>query len=604
MEFNFSEFDKKYFPFKLDKEKTITSDNFDNKKIIIEDIDNNNIKLFSINYDIKSLNFYSISLIQFIDIEKLNETFENFDRKIEKIKLNGYLTNGKNNKLFFPNLNILIIKNSIYPNFDIFQQFNFHNNQLQTFKLENFKFSSNDQIKEFFYFIKEKKIRNLYLKDIFIEILEENDISEECGIIKSYFDFNGYQFFIYFNEQNFLCENIQSLFLENCRLVNINLDNFSTIDKSIKVIFNKNSILNIEDSLLKYSSNEEGISLALNGDYNINNKIFEIINNYKLNSLKFVNFDYSENLNLSFKNIKCNNLKFKQCHNNFIKEILSNIKSPINSLSIKDSFGDYDSFIIIDNINLFSGNNISLKIIDSNFDIPKINYHYLKLCFYSLEKEELNNNINLISTIYQKHNNLILEGNIFSIFSEIKNFEAENIIFDNLILDENIEKSLQNSNICEKEITYLNMFKFFPSNKKINLDYTTFNNFVYLNNEINDFEHLISLLLYEEDKKLEEIIKKVNNSIQNFYNQNQTFCFLIKNNIEYRNIVLSLTCFSYQKTLSQKNILEQHLKDNFIKNKCEKENFKILSIFYFSEEQRKIIENLKNISFKKNVYKK
>jgi hypothetical protein len=148
------------------------------------------------------------------------------------------------------------------------------------------------------------------------------------------------------------------------------------------------------------------------------------------------------------------------------------------------------------------------------------------------------------------------------------------------------------------------MFKFFPSNKKINLDYTTFNNFVYLNNEINDFEHLISLLLYEEDKKLEEIIKKVNNSIQNFYNQNQTFCFLIKNNIEYRNIVLSLTCFSYQKTLSQKNILEQHLKDNFIKNKCEKENFKILSIFYFSEEQRKIIENLKNISFKKNVYKK
>ena len=604
MEFNFSEFDKKYFPFKLDKEKTITSDNFDNKKIIIEDIDNNNIKLFSINYDIKSLNFYSISLIQFIDIEKLNETFENFDRKIEKITLNGYLTNGKNNKLFFPNLNDLIIKNSIYPNFDIFQQFNFQNNQLQTFKLENFKFSSNDQIKEFFYFIKEKKIRNLYLKDIFIEILEENNISEECGIINTYFDFNGYQFFFYINEQKILCENIQSLFLENCRLVNINLDNFTTIDKSIKVIFNKNSILNIEDSLLKYSSNEKGISLALNGDYNINNKIFEIINNYKLNSLKFVNFDYSENLNLSFKNIKCNNLKFKQCHNNFIKEILSNIKSPINSLSIKDSFGDYDSFIIIDNINLFSGNNISLKIIDSNFDIPKINYHYLKLCFYSLEKEELNNNINLISTIDQKHNNLILEGNIFSIFSEIKNFEAENIIFDNLILDENIEKSLQNTNICEKEITYLNMFKFFSSNKKINLDYTTFNNFVYLNNEINDFEHLISLLLYEEDKKIEEVIKKVNNSIQIFYNQNQTFCFLIKNNVEFRNIILSLTCFYNQKTLSQNNILEQHLKNNFIKNECEQENFKILSIFYFSEEQRKIIENLKNISFKKNVYKK
>ena len=604
MEFNFSEFDKKYFPFKLDKEKTITSDNFDNKKIIIEDIDNNNIKLFSINYDIKSLNFYSISLIQFIDIEKLNETFENFDRKIEKITLNGYLTNGKNNKLFFPNLNDLIIKNSIYPNFDIFQQFNFQNNQLQTFKLENFKFSSNDQIKEFFYFIKEKKIRNLYLKDIFIEILEENNISEECGIINTYFDFNGYQFFFYINEQKILCENIQSLFLENCRLVNINLDNFTTIDKSIKVIFNKNSILNIEDSLLKYSSNEKGISLALNGDYNINNKIFEIINNYKLNSLKFVNFDYSENLNLSFKNIKCNNLKFKQCHNNFIKEILSNIKSPINSLSIKDSFGDYDSFIIIDNINLFSGNNISLKIIDSNFDIPKINYHYLKLCFYSLEKEELNNNINLISTIDQKHNNLILEGNIFSIFSEIKNFEAENIIFDNLILDENIEKSLQNTNICEKEITYLNMFKFFRSNKKINLDYTTFNNIVYVNNEINDFEHLISLLLYEEDKKIEEVIKKVNNSIQIFYNQNQTFCFLIKNNVEFRNIILSLTCFYNQKTLSQNNILEQHLKNNFIKNECEQENFKILSIFYFSEEQRKIIENLKNISFKKNVYKK
>ena len=604
MEFNFSEFDKKYFPFKLDKEKTITSDNFDNKKIIIEDIDNNNIKLFSINYDIKSLNFYSISLIQFIDIEKLNETFENFDRKIEKITLNGYLTNGKNNKLFFPNLNVLIIKNSIYPNFDIFQQFNFQNNQLQTFKLENFKFSSNDQIKEFFYFIKEKKIRNLYLKDIFIEILEENNISEECGIINTYFDFNGYQFFFYINEQIILCENIQSLFLENCRLVNINLDNFTTIDKSIKVIFNKNSILNIEDSLLKYSSNEKGISLALNGDYNINNKIFEIINNYKLNSLKFVNFDYSENLNLSFKNIKCNNLKFKQCHNHFIKEILSNIKSPINSLSIKDSFGDYDSFIIIDNINLFSGNNISLKIIDSNFDIPKINYHYLKLCFYSLEKEELNNNINLISTIDQKHNNLILEGNIFSIFSEIKNFEAENIIFDNLILDENIEKSLQNTNICEKEITYLNMFKFFSSNKKINLDYTTFNNIVYVNNEINDFEHLISLLLYEEDKKIEEVIKKVNNSIQIFYNQNQTFCFLIKNNVEFRNIILSLTCFYNQKTLSQNNILEQHLKNNFIKNECEQENFKILSIFYFSEEQRKIIENLKNISFEKNLYKK
>ena len=42
------------------------------------------------------------------------------------------------------------------------------------------------------------------------------------------------------------------------------------------------------------------------------------------------------------------------------------------------------------------------------------------------------------------------------------------------------------------------------SNKKTNLDYYTFNNYLYNKNEISDFENLVNNFYYEEEKNMKK----------------------------------------------------------------------------------------------------
>ena len=163
----------------------ITSNSEDTGKITIEKneklriiINNlNNISSNDLNnFNIKSLEFVSTSLIKSFDIEKINNLLSNLTIPISKIKFLGYFVRYDNlEKTSLPYLQIstLSIKNLIYPNFNIFELFN--NIELETFKLDNYKFSSNEELRIFFDFIKRKNIKNLILNNIFIEILENNN---------------------------------------------------------------------------------------------------------------------------------------------------------------------------------------------------------------------------------------------------------------------------------------------------------------------------------------------------------------------------------------------------------------------------------------------
>ena len=214
----------------------ITSNSEDTGKITIEKneklriiINNlNNISSNDLNnFNIKSLEFVSTSLIKSFDIEKINNLLSNLTIPISKIKFLGYFVRYDNlEKTSLPYLQIstLSIKNLIYPNFNIFELFN--NIELETFKLDNYKFSSNEELRIFFDFIKRKNIKNLILNNIFIEILENNnnnlnECNYEIGILKTYFEFNGNSISLIINDNKETCE-IKSLIVNYYILILMN----------------------------------------------------------------------------------------------------------------------------------------------------------------------------------------------------------------------------------------------------------------------------------------------------------------------------------------------------------------------------------------------
>ena len=593
----------------------ITSNSEDTGKITIEKneklriiINNlNNISSNDLNnFNIKSLEFVSTSLIKSFDIEKIINLLSNLTIPISKIKFLGYFVRYDNlEKTSLPYLQIstLSIKNLIYPNFNIFELFN--NIELETFKLDNYKFSSNEELRLFFDFIKRKNIKNLILNNIFIEILENNnnnlnECNYEIGILKTYFEFNGNSISLIINDNKETCE-IKSLTLNNCKLLYINIDEFSINEGNIiKIFCDKKSVLNEESSILFFKFENNILSITIDGQNNINFKILNILNEVKINSCRFNNFYENGNL---FEGIKlnCNSINFKKCNFSFIKEILSNKINPINSLSIKDCFGENEPFYINNIPNLFSENKIYLIIGDSNVVIPNINFSKLKFSFYEFEKEDLktkNNILNIIST--NEIEIIILEGNFFNIFDEIKidncDFKSNQIIFDNILINDEKNNNI-NSTIKEKEIILFNMPNLYLSKKKTNLDYNTFNYILYIKNQLSDFENLINNLYYDEENKNEETIKKIYNEIQIFYNKDFNFCFYFKNHIELRNIILSLFCFFDENFNPTKENISKKLFNNFIPT--ESENIKILYEYYFSNEQIEFINKLTNISFKK-----
>lgn len=117
-----------------------------------------------------------------------------------------------------------------------------------------------------------------------------------------------------------------------------------------------------------------------------------------------------------------------------------------------------------------------------------------------------------------------------------------------------------------------------------NLDYNTFNNIIFVNNEINDLSHFINYSIFDNDKKFSVKYNTIFKIIQPFYINK--IIFHVNNQIEFRNIVLTLIIFykDYQKDFINE------LKDNFIINKGK---IKHLSKYDFTNEQIEFINNLK-----------
>lgn len=579
----------------------ITNIGDENIKVIINDLssfnENNKNLFFTRN------NFYLIfssnSLIKNIDIQKLNEVLSIYKNyKIHKIKISGYLTNDKGlqKEINFPNIQYLSINNLLYTNFNLFDYINLP--QLQCFKLNNYKFSTNQEIESFFIFLHHKKVKNLILKNIFIEILENNsdDDSNEYGIINTYLEYNGNKISFHGNNLN-KSSFLENLYLENCKLLFIDFDKYSSPENKLYLTINNNCILNENDSILKFKYNENGISISLNGENEIKNSVWNLLKNQKIFLCEFINFSFYEELKKINLKLNCPQIKFKECSYLFINEVLSNMTNSINYLSIKDSIEEKNNYkLIINNEKLFSSNDIKIVIQDSNIEIYEMNYNILKVSFYEKEYEDLKNNQTLFSLIFEKeHNELVIKGMFFQIIPN-KNYhiKAKKITFDNILINESIETNIKNSNIIEKELTFLNSQIIIFSKEKTNIDYFTFNFFLYSKNEINDFLDLINLLLYEENKtKVEETLKQLNQRIQPFYNQN--ICFYYTNHIELRNIILSLFCLNDNQP-NIKTILENYLAPNILPNT--EDNIKIISDYYFSPKQIQFIEGLK-ISFKK-----
>ena len=574
----------------------------------LKNISSNDLRKSLLNYfndlKIKSLVFVLSSLIKPFDMDKIINILSDFPKSISKIKFLGYFERNNNlEKISLPYLNLstLSIKNLIYPNFNIFELF--YNIELETFKLDNYKFSSNEELQQFFLFVKKKKIKNLILNNIFIEIFENNNNSLECeyeyGILKTYFEFNGNSISLILND-DIVSSEIKSLTLNNCKLLYINIDDFSMNEGNIKIICDKKSVLNEESSILFFKFEDNILSITIDGQTNINYKLLNLINTLKINSCGFINFYKNENI---FEEIKlnCNSLNFKKCNFSFINEILSNKINTINSLSIKDCFEENEPLNICNILNLFSENKINLTIRDSNFEIPNMNYSKLKLSIYEFEKEDLKNKQNIWNIVFNKeHEEIILEGNVLVIFDEIIinnfDFKSNKITFDNLLLN-NEKNDNTNYSIKDKEITLLNMAYLILSNKTINLDYNTFNNILYIKNELSDFEHLINNIYYDEETKNKEKINEIYNDIKIFYNKDFNFCFYVKNHIELRNIILSLFLFFDNKNSPTKEDICDKLGNNFIPT--ENETIPLLYEYYLSDYQRQFINNLQNLSFKK-----
>ncbi len=558
--------------------------------LIIEDLQNVEIQNIESNKTINNIYFKSNTLMLPFDVEKINEIIKIFQESIKEIKISGYLINNYKSlsNFFFPQyLDKLSINNLIYPNFNIFQSIQQCN--INTFKLSNYKFTSNSHLKDFFEFIMRVKVQNLILKNIFIEILEINDFSIEYGIINSYFVYYGNKIMICQDNKNIESE-IKSLSLSNCRLIFINFEKFSTVNEQKYISIKNNSLLFQNDNyapFIEFIQNNHEFSIIIDCQYQINEDIFNFICHYSFSKIKFINCN---NTNVFFKGKEFHfkNIKFKYCSHDFVFQILKNNKNNIQNLSIKDTIDKKPK----DNQNLKLEENSNLNLGDTLIEILIKKLNELKLGYYNYEIkdfEDKNNYLN--SLITSECNKLILKGNIFNLIKINKNikFNSEKIVLKNIISDKSIENYIKSSNIKDKEIYFINCYFFFYGKKTTYLDYNTFNNFIFVNNEFNDLSHFINCSIFDEETKFNEKYNIINEIIKPFFENNNNICFQINNQNEFRNIVLTLTLFYKNKG----NKITDELKENFIINE---ENIKLLSKYYFTNEQIEKMNNL-NINF-------
>jgi hypothetical protein len=383
--------------------------------------------------------------------------------------------------------------------------------------------------------------------------------------------------------------------LENYKIDKIKLRNYSNKSEYKKINFN----LNIKHLVFDYCS-PLFIENLLN---KINKQTFECLSIKhcyveSLETKKFKIFKISDNLSLN-ENFK---LKISDSFIDFLIEEKETFN--LKTLNIKlISYEEEAELYNIENSNFIK---------DDIIDKTNISLYNLIAC-PKLKNLELKNN----SLIYLKKywdieklfhiekliiNSIDLNGSIKSVyikeasmFEKEKNKDLKDIekFFD--IIKNLTENSNNNLNEIYLKKIYANVdTNLFKTDKKMIIDYESFNNIVYYNHNLENFENFFLMIKYKKEKIEKKIIESINNIIL-FLNE-KNIIIECKNKFEYSNVLLSFIAVVKYK-LNYDEI--KNMSFNFQKRKNEIDdknpNFICLNPYLFTREQKIFMNEFNNI---------
>ena len=437
-------------------------------------------------------------------------------------------------------INIEIDQNSfIYNNMQI-EKYKVKNQEISfdfdaDIELENEKFDIFEKLKELEnYQIDKIKLRNYSNKS------EYKKINFNLNIKHLVFDYCSPLFIKNLlnkiNKQNFEC-----LSIKHCYIESIEKNDFKIFKISDNLSLNENFKLKISDSFIDFLIEEkETFNLKTLNIKLISYK--EEAELYNIENSNFIKDDIIENTNISLYNlIACPKLK--------------NLELKNNSLVYLKEFWEIEK--------LFHIEKIIINSIDLNGSIKSV---YIKE-----------------ASMFEKEKNKDLKD-IEKFFDIIKN------------LTENSNNNL--NEIYLKKIYANVQTNLFKTNKKMIIDYESFNNIVYYNHNLENFENFFLMIKYKKDKIEKKIIESINNIIS-FLNENNIF-IECKNKFEYSNVLLSfIAVVKYKLNYEEINLILENMSFNFQKRKNEikekEPNFVCLNPYLFTREQKNYMNEFNNI---------
>ena len=272
--------------------------------------------IFEVNDLSKPLETREFEKIQSLIIETLKKEGEKevseeiTDEKINIFIKNCYITSIEDS--FYPSekklyLNQLYISDELY-NMTPKLSYLFLGLLPKILIIKKIKINSNDQLDDFFNFIKSKEecCQELILEDIFIELILKKDNDEEYNELSQYITFeNGDFYLVGKNDSKKL--KIKRIKMRDCPLFAISDDTFKNINdnKDISIDIDENSLLNPE-IITKFKVNEGYTDICFDLDsYKLNEN-----ENKKEDYIKYI--EYILNIIIDNKdNIKFRKIKFK-----------------------------------------------------------------------------------------------------------------------------------------------------------------------------------------------------------------------------------------------------------------------------------------------------
>ena len=439
------------------------------------------------------------------------------------------------------NINIEIDQNS----------FIYNNNQIEKYKLKNKELS--------FDFDSDIELENEEKFDIFQKLKELENYQIDKIKFRNYSNKPEYKNINFnLNIKNLVFDYCSPLFIENL-LNKIDKKNFESLSIKhcyVETLENKFKIFKISNNL----SLNENFELKISDSF-IDFIIEDEKSSFNIKTLKIKLISYEEEAELyHIENSNFNKKKFIEDTNISLNNLitcpkLKNLELKNNSLINLNNFWESEKLLKIE------------KLIINSIDLcNSIKYVYIKE-----------------SSSYQTGENKEIP--------QVQNF------FN--ILNESCKENSNLKEIYLKKI-YCNidsdLFKI--ENKKIIIDFETFNNIVYYNHNIENFENFFLMIKYKKDKIDKKIIESINKVIL-FLNEKKIF-IICKNKFEYSNVLLSfIAVVKYNLNEQSIESLLEKMNFNFQKRKDEiddkKTNFICLNPYLYKRDQKNFMDEFDNI---------